>query len=323
MKPAASRRRLLLGAAGLLAVGVGTTSITFSRDLRRSRQRLAGRSTVIPTTFGALEFADVGRGPPLLAIHGTGGGFDQGLTFCQRLTESGHRVIAPSRFGYLRSEWPEDPSTERQADAFVTLLDHLRIDRAIAIGASAGALPAAAFALRHAERCAGLVLLVPAANLQGRDPVVMSAWQKYLLDAALGSDFLFWAASRMAPGAMFRTVLATDPALIAQASSAEQARARTILAELLPVSAKRRGLLNDALRAGSPAGLDFASIQAPTLIVSCEDDRFGTAATARTLAATIRRAQVIIYPSGGHIWVGRDEEMSAAIKGFVAGLLPK
>lgn len=323
MKPAASRRRLLLGAAGLLAVGVGTTSITFSRDLRRSRQRLAGRSTVIPTTFGALEFADVGRGPPLLAIHGTGGGFDQGLTFCQRLTESGHRVIAPSRFGYLRSEWPEDPSTERQADAFVTLLDHLRIDRAIAIGASAGALPAAAFALRHAERCAGLVLLVPAANLQGRDPVVMSAWQKYLLDAALGSDFLFLAASRMAPGAMFRTVLATDPALIAQASPAEQARARTILAELLPVSAKRRGLLNDALRAGSPAGLDFASIQVPTLIVSCEDDRFGTAATARTLAATIRRAQVIIYPSGGHIWVGRDEEMSAAIKGFVAGLLPK
>jgi len=322
MKPAASRRRLLLGAAGLLAVGVGTTSIAFSRDLRRSRQRLAGRSTVIPTTFGALEFADVGRGPPLLVIHGTGGGFDQGLRFSQPLIESGHRVIAPSRFGYLRSEWPEDPSTERQADAFVTLLDHLRIDRAVAIGASAGALPAAAFALRHAERCAGLVLLVPAANLQGRDPVVMSAWQKYLLDATLGSDFLFWAASRMAPGAMFRTVLATDPALIAQASPAEQARARTILAELLPVSAKRRGLLNDALRAGSPAGLDFASIQVPTLIVSCEDDRFGTAATARTLAATIPQARLVIYLSGGHIWVGRDGEATGEIRQFSSGLLP-
>jgi dienelactone hydrolase len=48
-------------------------------------------------------------------IHGTGGGFDQGLLFARRLVDAGYRVIAPSRFGYLRSDFPtiRRPRTRR------------------------------------------------------------------------------------------------------------------------------------------------------------------------------------------------------------------
>lgn len=95
-------------------------------------------------------------------IHGTGGGFDQDLLFTRQLLAEGYRVIAPSRFGYLRSSLPTDPSSIRQADAYVDLLDHLQIDRVAVAGGSAGALSAIAFAVRHPARCAALLPIVPA-----------------------------------------------------------------------------------------------------------------------------------------------------------------
>lgn len=75
-------------------------------------------------------------------IHGTGGGFDQGLRFADALIAHGVRVIAPSRFGYLRSDFPVNPSLAEQADALASLLDNLGIDRIAVIGGSAGALSA-------------------------------------------------------------------------------------------------------------------------------------------------------------------------------------
>ena len=315
-----SRRALLALLAGAALVGGGLTRRAFTRDLRALEARLRGRSRLLATRFGDLEFADVGEGAPLLMIHGTGGGFDQGLRFADRLLTAGLRVIAPSRFGYLRSAFPEGASPERQADAFVALLDHLRIDRLPVAGGSAGALSAAWFARRHPDRCTGLVLLVPAANVAGRDPVTMPGWQTWAMDRLLGSDALFWSACRLMPRQLIGSILATDPALLDSVSPDEARRARTILWDILPVSARRQGILDDARRAGSPAGIDFADIAAPTLILSTEDDRFGTAATARILAAAIPKARLVIYPTGGHIWLGHDAEVASEIEAFVASL---
>src|SRR5690242_16486728 len=137
---------IALAITGLLTVSV--TAFTFKRDVNLAQQRLAGRSDVVPTSTGPLEYAVAGRGPPLLMIHGTGGGFDQGLIFTEHLVPMGVQVIAPSRFGYLRSGFPADSSSERQADAFVELLDHLKIEKVAVAGGSAGALSAVQFALR-------------------------------------------------------------------------------------------------------------------------------------------------------------------------------
>ena len=126
-----TRRNLLiaLGAAGgVAALGAGGVASTYWRDMTRIREELAAqKSTVIDTSFGALEYAEAGEGAPLMMIHGTGGGFDQGLLFAGQLVDAGYRVIAPSRFGYLKSDFPDDPSSENQADALVELLDHLGI----------------------------------------------------------------------------------------------------------------------------------------------------------------------------------------------------
>lgn len=312
-----TRRVVLLGLGGLALAGAGYAAGAFREARVQAESRFYGRATVIDTSTGALEYAVEGDGPPLMMIHGTGGGFDQGLLFAAKLRERGFRIVAPSRFGYLGSAFPDDASPAHQADVLVELLDHLGIERLPVVGGSAGALTAAEFALRHPGLCSHVVLLVPAANLTIRDPVEFTALQRLAVETVLGSDFWFWALSRAAPGQMIRTLLATDPALIDTVTPAERRRAHEILNQIFPVSRKTDGLRADGFWAGTSSTTAYEQIAVPTLILSCEDDLFGTAATARLLGERIPDAELTLYPTGGHIWLGHDAEIAERIAAFV------
>lgn len=315
------RRHLLLaGLAGLGATsGAGAVAVAFRRDLARAKARVHGGSEIFTSRFGSMEYAVAGNGPPVLMIHGTGGGFDQGLDFARPLIDAGWRVVAPSRFGYLRSAFPDHPSVENQADAFVDLLDRLGIDRVPAIGGSAGVLSAMQFAIRHPDRCSALVALVPAAFAPDRDPprppnMVAAA----IIEYALKSDFLFWLGMKTGEDAMIASLLATDPALVRAAAPAERERVRQILHHILPVSARYRGLLNDARQAGTPEPMALQTISAPTLALSFEDDRFETMAAARHIADQVRGARLAAFERGGHVWVGRQDAVFAEIDAFLS-----
>src|ERR1051325_2374661 len=159
-----SKKRILLGlaaAAGAVSIGGVFVWRKFTAELSAEKARARRGSRIASTRFGQMEFAVAGSGPPVLVIHGAGGGFDQVLYAAQRLIAANYQVIAPSRFGYLRSSNPIDPSPEHQADAFADLLDHLEIPKVAVIGVSAGAVSVLQFAVRYPERCRSLTLLVP------------------------------------------------------------------------------------------------------------------------------------------------------------------
>jgi pimeloyl-ACP methyl ester carboxylesterase len=186
------------------------------------------------------------------------------------------------------------------------------------IGGSAGALSALEFALRHPARCSALVPLVPAAFVPGRPETPASVpWAAGLLERALSSDFLFWAALKSMPDALIATALATDPALLGPASAAERERVRRILWNILPVSERAAGLILDAKLARFPRRMPLATMRVPTLAVSVRDDRFGTFAAAEHIAATVPGARLLAFERGGHVWVGHDEEVSTAVHEFV------
>ena len=301
----------------IAAIGVISIWLAFRSDVRAAERRLAGNSQLIHTRNGIMEFAEQGRGPPLLMIHGTGGGFDQGLFFSQSVIGNGIRVIAPSRFGYLRSSWPADPSSELQADAFVDLLDRLKLGKVAVAGGSAGALSAVQFALRHPERTTALILIVPAANVEGHDPNEMSPAQEWLVRRLVTSDFLFWTARTTMPKRLVGFLLATDPALLSQVTPAERRRAFAILDQILPISRRWRGMLNDAKLAGHPAEVDLSRLRVPLLLLSADDDRFGTAPTSRAITRQVPGSRLIIYPTGGHIFLGHQRDSAKEIAGFV------
>ncbi len=313
-----TRRQWLVGTGAVALLGAGYAWSGFRHALATAEKRVSGRSTTIMTPFGTLEYAVAGTGAPLLMIHGTGGGFDQGLRFTYALQQQNNKIISPSRFGYLRSSFPADPSLANQADAFVTMLDHLGIERLPVMGGSAGALSATAFALRHPDRCTALILLVPAANVSGSDPVEMTALQQKAVRSLLNSDFIYWSALELAPERLIGTLLATDPRLLLKVSLSERARAFAILSEIMPIHARANGMMNDARQAGHPSKMDFSRLNMPVLLISAEDDRFGTAATARKIAEIVPHAQLTILPDGGHIWLGHDDEVTRRIHAFVS-----
>lgn len=317
-----SKRQLGLGVLALAAVCAALAYGLYRRDLNAARARLAGASQIAATPCGPIEYADVGTGPPILVVHGAGGGFDQGLSiFGARPTARTERIIAVSRFGYLRTPLPPDASAAAQADAHACLLDALGIERTAVVGASAGAPSALQLAVRHPERVSALVLMVPAAYAPrpgGEAAVRTPPGTLRLFDTALRFDFVFWAIRRAAPTLMIRGVLGTPPELVERADAAERARVGAMLDEILPVSDRRFGLVNDAIVTTTITRYALEQIAAPTLTISTADDLYGTYDAARYTAEQIPGARFVGYPDGGHVFVGRNGEVARTIAEFLA-----
>ncbi len=304
----------------LLALGlVGAVVLIgwrFNSDLAQARAGAAAGSVLLHTRCGPIEVQEAGTGVPLLVVHGSGGGHDQGMAFAGALAQHGIRVIAMSRFGYLRTPMPADASAAAQADAHVCLLDALGIRRAAVMGGSAGAPSALQMAIRHPDRVSALILLVPLAYKppsQADSAPPMPAWVEALMMRLIGSDFLFWAALHVARDQVIKVVLATPPELLATASPQERARVKVMLDNILPVSARAEGLRSDTAVGKHLVPAPLGTIHLPTLIVSARDDRYGTYASAQYTASKIAGSKFVGFDEGGHTWVGHDDEVMAEI----------
>ena len=273
------------------------------------------------TRCGPIEVQQAGQGIPLLVVHGSGGGHDQGMAWARPLVQQGVRVIAMSRFGYLRTPRPADASPEAQADAHVCLLDALGITRAAVMGVSAGAPSALQAAIRHPGRVGALVLVVPITYKPGTvaasAPPVSDAKDALLL-RLLGSDFLFWTGLHMARGAVIRHLLATPPEQVAAASAAERARVNNLADRILPVSLRAAGLRDDTRLGKSLGPYALETIRVPTLVVSARDDGFGTYAGALYTASRIPGAKFVGFDDGGHLLVGHDAQVRTEVLQLLA-----
>jgi pimeloyl-ACP methyl ester carboxylesterase len=292
----------------------------YRRVIRRAYERISTGSEIAETRSGAIEYAVAGTGSPVLSVHGAGGGFDQGLDLAEPRALRGFRVIAVSRFGYLRTPLPSDASAAAQADAYASLLDYLNIERAAIFGASAGGPSSMQFALHYPDRVAALVLLVPAAYAprpHGERSVRTPRGTPWLFDTALRSDFLFWALGELAHDTFIRAILGTPPQIVATATADERARIERIMEHILPVRPRRLGLVNDAAVVSTLPRYELEKISAPTLAISAADDFYGTFDGARYTAEHVPNGRFLGYPSGGHMLVGHDEEASVQIAEFL------
>jgi 3-oxoadipate enol-lactonase len=122
-----------------------------------------------PVEGGFLYYQAMGKGEPLVLLHG--GGIDHRMWNSQvRAFAKQYRVILYDIRGYGLSKGP--PRTYRNQDDLFRLLKHLGIERAHILGLSLGGLTAIDFALEHPDMVGCLIPVAPGLsgyNLQGAD----------------------------------------------------------------------------------------------------------------------------------------------------------
>jgi pimeloyl-ACP methyl ester carboxylesterase/DNA-binding SARP family transcriptional activator len=218
-----------------------------------------------------------------------------------------HRVVMLDRRGTGLSERLDVvPDAQAAAQDLCALLDHLGIARAWLFGASVGGTLALDFALRHRDRCAGLLLA-------GTSPC--GAWSPDWPWALRAAQVEAWAHRLtdpdQAPGTLrrFAPSVADDPAV------------RAWYGRLLRHAATRRGALAGLrayhtmdLRPRLPAlrGL-------PTLVMQRRGDRVVPLEAGRWLARAIPGARFEPLAGDDHFhWYGDSAAVCTAIEGFVA-----
>ena len=302
-------------ASVVAALGAGVAIPTlglflrYRRDLNAARARLAAvQRHIVPTQWGAVEYAEHGKGDPVLVVHGIFHNCAGALLSVRDLCFD-RRVIAPSRFGYLGSGMPPKATPAAQADAFAALLDALGIDRIDVIGESAGATSALQLALRHPERVKHLAVLV--GNLPGSPTAVVEPSLAKLFNRQLP----LWALRTFAPAMMVRLVAGLPKGF---ALSSEDARFVTEFVDsLFPVSPE--GVDFDAFVSNAAVNeYDLEAISVPTLLAHTKDDQVASHEASRRAAERIPGAGFVSLESGGHLMIGQTNVIRDQLADFFA-----
>lgn len=302
------------GAVGVAVLG-GMAAIAYRRDISAARQRLAEPDVTVhrlPVPAGVIEYAQYGHGPAVLVVHGSGGGWDQGVDWARRRLGGNRQVIAVSRFGYLGSSLPVGATTSAQADAFVELLDALEIDRADVVALSAGSASAVRFAGRHPDRVRSLVLESPIVPTR-RPPRLPPVAVVRLLARA---QPLLWALTR---SPLLTGLAAGVPRR--QLNPAQREELAAINATLLPLPPRAAGMVFDSAVTGPEmisGQVPVDGVRAPTLIVNAQDAVMAPRADAEAFAAALPRGVLVNVPTGGHVLVGNVAYLRGVLVDFFA-----
>lgn len=281
----------------------------------RLRECLATPARVLATAEGPMQYAERGDGPAVLIVHGTPGGYDQGLVGLE-FASSALRLIAPSRPGYLGTPLSTGRAPAQQADALAALLDALGIDQIPVVGASGGGPSTYLLAARHPDRVSCLVqidsvcLTYPKpswlASRLGYGPtslrlgqVLFDRYPRVTMKAMLASTSTLSAPTRAAQAQR----IAADPDRVALMSALTATTSRQ-------AAERQAGLRNDYAQFADLGQLPLAGITCPTLIVHGTADKDVTTGNATYAHASIAHSELHWIPDGSHFgfWVNDDAE---------------
>jgi 2-hydroxy-6-oxonona-2,4-dienedioate hydrolase len=292
------RTLILSGMAAVAAGAAGWLYCRYRQQTERRTARLLAESHVRRIASGEIEYATAGKGPAILVLHGALGGYDHGIALSPILPD--FHVIAPSRFGYLRSSVPADASPAAQADACAALLDDLGIAKAAVVAISGGGASALQFALRHPDLCWGLVMV---SAVSQPPPETQERGLVLILNLVLNNaNFLFWLIETFGQDAILQAV-GLSPETRSRLKK-ENPQMLDVLREIIrftPLSLRRAGQINDNDWAGEFERLPIERISAPTFVVHGTADRIIPYTHGEWVAQTVPGARLLSIEGGGHL----------------------
>jgi 2-hydroxy-6-oxonona-2,4-dienedioate hydrolase len=288
---------VLLFLLALLAIGV-VIAIWFGVDTRRAYARLTGKTTLLSSPLGDIEFKRGGTGSPVLVVHGSGGGYDQGELIATAILDEGFDWIAPSRFGYLRSTFREGATFDDQAAAYAYLLDSLGLQRVAVMALSHGGPSAVLFAARYPERVSSLTLLSCGLASSSNASQEQANQKGDALTTIFKCDVLYWIVRKFLRKRLMRLMGVSDM-VIASLTTEQRTLVSRLIDYMSPVVPRSAGVVFDN-KAAMP-NERMAAIRAPTLIIHATDDTLQLFCNAEYAAANILGARLVSFNRGGHL----------------------
>lgn len=249
-------------------------------------------------SYGNMSYVDKGNGEVILSVHGIFGGYDQAFDTCRDFAAD-HRILAPSRFGYLGSDILGDGTPAEQSAAFAELLDKLGIDKAYILAASAGGSVAIRFALDYPQRTKGLILYCSAMPFAEKP----EKYAEYAGPPAfLCNDYAMFLLSPM-----FEPLMGMKPSTIY---------------DMFPITERKAGVVLDAAVTNPDMARHFddyriEDLQIPILILNSKDDRLASYDAAVKAAARFPDCTFVSFESGGHLMRGHADEVKKAVCDFI------
>jgi 2-hydroxymuconate-semialdehyde hydrolase len=265
-----------------------------------------GRS--IPTMGFTTNCQDLGSGPPVLLLHGSGPGVSAWANWrlpIQHLAPR-FRLIAPDLAGFGYTAVPDDVEFTRDLwlRQVVAVLDALEVERVSVVGNSFGGSMALALAIAHPERVDRLVLMgsvgVPFTLTEG-------------LDAVWGYEPSIETMGRlMRETFAYDTSLVTDDLVAMRYAASIRPGAQDAFARMFPAPRQR---WVDAMAHSEE---EVRGIRHPTLLVHGRDDKVIPLSTTLTLLDWIDDSRAHLFGRCGH-WT--QIEHAAAFSRLVADFL--
>lgn len=301
------RSLFVWGIGSAAACAAVVTGLRYRRWKQRLRQRFQSESCLLETSRGTVEYQMEGAGPVVLVLHGSPGGYDQGMAWAHLFAQGGSTLLSLSRPGYRRTPLSSGQTPEAQAELFAATLDALNVSQVVVIALSGGGPSAMQLALRFPHRCRGLLLICALTHAYTEEEVYRSLPPGQRLQKWLFNHLLDW-----------------DPALYLLSALSkglpQEAQASALIESLVMNPQHSTGYRNDMQQFATLPAYPFQDIVVPTLIVHGTADVDVPFRQTKELASALSHAQLVAIEGADHLSTLASERAFAAIHHFLQSL---
>jgi pimeloyl-ACP methyl ester carboxylesterase len=321
----------------IAAACLGVLSIFTAFEVDRIERAHPPSGRFVDVDSGRLHVVELGAtdAPPVVLLHGAGTNLgDMQLALGNRLAAI-YRVILIDRPGHGWSDRPDgwaDASPAKQAKLIHQALERISVARSILIAHSwAGAL-AAAYALDYPHSVAGLVLLAPVTHPRPKS----IAWYNSIIVALLSESARCATVPIIGPLFAHTLALPLGKLLIGlgvRSTFAPQEPPSDYLArtggELLlrpsefVSNAQDLAAIQEFVEVEA---LKYGAIETPTAVITGDaDEALSPEIHAKTMAAVLPHAQLIVLPGVGHMvqFAATERIIKVVAELFAAAALPR
>ncbi|WP_410795777.1 alpha/beta fold hydrolase [Paenibacillus sp. J5C2022] len=270
-----------------------------------------------------VEYSIAGQGEPILIMHGGHSNCKEEFGY-RELAGQGYCIITPSRPGYGSTSKELGENALTACEAYLELLDFLKVPRVHVIAISAGGPSGIHFASRYPKRVRSLTLQSAVTHrwLTVDDTFYKSAQVMFRPSIEKGVWLLIRSMNKIFSDVLFKSMIPAfsnlgKDELLLQFNDDDKRQ----FGNMLNRQRSGHGFMIDLVQTSQNLESELSLIQCPALIMHSKNDGLVAVKHAYYAQQYIPNSELIILDTWGHlIWMGKDAaDMHAKLFEFLKG----